>query len=611
MAKISTKMTIKSLTSAQDSNIINFFVNTPKCRMPAPDPFMPEALMIYRKVPYEQCEPGKDLIKVNFKDGIYSLHMNEANLTCCYKQILRSGVGATADMEYKLLPCSNFHQDFDVPRHVDAIITECRRLSDKKLLQQDAFSFVQPAKHADNLTAMNDSSSSESTKRRPSVLLWGIDSLSRMNFQRTMPLMFKYLKEENWFELQGYSKMADNTFPNLMAILTGFNNSRSMSVCRPMAVAGLDACPLLWKNYKQLGYITAYAEDWDQFATFNYNKKGFVKPPTDYYLRPFVLAIEKELKLNVTASIPYCVGRRHYAEYIYDYAIQFTKVHKNESTFGMFWTNSFSHSYFALPSSMDAKMLEYMHSLQRVGTFEKFIVIFFSDHGMRFGPLRNLHSGFLEERMPIFYIWLPNWFKAKYPEFVHNLQLNRNRLTSPYDIHATLKHILQLETPLADLPRPEACPTCHSIFYEVAESRDCSDAGIEDHWCTCHALYNASDNVINKREISYQLISATNAYLQANNLTDICQTLKLSYIESVQRKTSVRPMEFESYLVRYEAKPENAVFEASANWDNKTKLISVNVPDISRLDAYSELSKCVDDNIAKKFCICFDLPVLK
>ncbi|XP_064550094.1 uncharacterized protein LOC135436427 isoform X1 [Drosophila montana] len=580
--------------------------------MPALNPFARDALRIFNKTTYYTCDPSKDLISVVYDESNqrYKLHMNEPKIKCCYKAILRNGKGAEADNQFKLLPCTYFPQNFVVPQRVDAIITECRRVKDKKLLQQDAFGFVQPARHVGDRATLNNSNIDQSPVGRPSVLLWGIDSMSRMNFQRTMPLMYKYLRKENWYELQGYNKMGDNTFPNLMALLTGFNSTRSMSVCRPKSVAGLDACPLLWQTYRQLGYITAYAEDWGRFSTFNYNKKGFVKPPTDYYPRPLMLAVEKELKKVLVSRIPYCVGRRHYAEYIYDYAIQFTRVHKNQSTFGMFWTNSFSHNDFALPSSMDAKILEYMHTLQKSGIFEKSIILFFSDHGMRFGPLRSLDSGFLEERMPILYIWLPNWFRHKYPQFVHSLQLNRNRLTSPFDIHATLRHILELETPLTELSRPEGCPSCHSIFYEVAESRDCRDAGINDHWCTCHTFKSNSRSDYHIKEISQQLIDATNGYLVANNLTDVCQTLKLSNIESVQRKISLEAKEFESYLVRYEAQPENALFEASTDWNNKTQRIPINVPDISRLDSYSQLSKCIEDNIAKKFCICYDYPEL-
>jgi len=303
-------------------------------------------------------------------------------------------------------------------------------------------------------------------------------------------------------------------------------------------------------------------------------------------------------------GIPNCVGRKHYAEYAYDAALQFTEVYKNQSSFGMFWTNSFSHNNFALPSSMDARVLEYMRSLNRSGIFEKSIILFFSDHGMRFGQLRKLDSGFLEERMPILYIWLPNWFKAKYPEFADSLQVNRNRLTSPFDIYATLRHILELETPRTNLPIPESCSSCHSVFFKVDASRSCSEAGVEDHWCTCNSFLNISMSDTNIIEAAKQLINATNSFLAARNLTKLCRPLKLSKIQSVQRKINVDTKGSESYLIRYEVEPSKALFEASTAWNKKSHRILIDVPDISRLDHYNDLSKCVSDNIAKKFCIC-------
>nr|XP_002054141.3 uncharacterized protein LOC6629737 isoform X2 [Drosophila virilis] len=595
---------IKVTNSTLEPNVSKYYVKTSKCRMSAPYPFTADVLKIYKPKTYKKCDPSKDLITVHFEEGLYRLHMNEANITCCYKQILRSGERDHADQLYRLLSCSNFHQDFVVPQHVDAIITECRRLKDKKLLQQDAFGFVQPARHVDNRTTLNNSIVDESLESRPSVLLWGIDSMSRMNFQRTMPLMYKYLRKENWYELQGYNKMGDNTFPNLMAVLTGFNSTRSVSVCQPKQVGGLDACPMLWKKYKKKGYITAYAEDWSRYSTFNFLFKGFQNPPTDYYARPLMLAVEKELPKVIDMAIPYCVGRRHLAEYIYDSALQFTEFYKNQSTFGMFWANSFSHNNFALPSSMDAKILEYMHTLQKNGIFEKSIILFFSDHGMRFGPLRSLDSGFLEERMPIMYIWLPNWFRQKYPEFVDNLMVNRNRLTSPYDIHATLMHILELETSLANLPRPEGCPSCHSIFFEVAESRDCGDAGINEHWCTCLELAEVPQTDPKAKLLADQLVEATNNYLAANNLTGTCAILKLTKVKSVKARISSRSNQVDSYLVRYETAPAAALFEATVKWSNTTQRISISVPSISRMTAYKEYSQCVEDATLKKFCIC-------
>ncbi|XP_051863579.1 uncharacterized protein LOC127566078 [Drosophila albomicans] len=600
---ITTSTTQLVTSTTTDPHLGEYFVYTPTCHMPAINPFARDALKIFKKAAYKSCDNDKDMISVRYDETerIYSLHMNVANISCCYKSILRYGAGNNAEKSYKLSVCVDFQQDFKVPLDVDGIITNCRKLNTTKVVQKDAFNFVQAKKSNLNKTIEKDLS-----QRRPSVLLWGIDSLSRMNFQRTMPQMFKYLREENWYELQGYNKMGDNTYPNLMAILTGFNSTRAYSVCKPKELWGMTNCPIIWKEYKRCGYFTAYAEDWAWGATFNFNKKGFVTPPTDYYARTFMLAIEKELKRKVASNIPYCVGRRHSAEYIYDAALQFTKVYRNESSFGMFWTNSFSHNDFAMPSSMDTRMLEYMRSLNQSGVFDSSIIVFFSDHGMRFGRLRALKSGYLEERMPLMYIWLPHWFRLQYPQFERSLQRNRNRLTSPYDIHATLQHILQLETPPDKLPHPEGCASCHSVLHEVNVSRSCRDAGIDDHWCTCSGMLNVSQSDTVIEEAANQLVNATNDYLIAKHFGNLCQQLKLSRILSAQRINKATKKDLEYYLIRYEVKTKRtkATFEATTSWSKKTNRVQIEVPDISRLDEYNNLAQCLKDAVARKYCIC-------
>ncbi|XP_017145318.1 uncharacterized protein LOC108157668 isoform X1 [Drosophila miranda] len=572
---------------------IKFFVNTPQCQMPYLNPFSRNILKIYHRKRYVVCDKDPDMLKViyNEKDQTYKLHRNDPNSTCCYKQILRAGVRTTADSKYKLLSCVTFPQDFVVPPDVEAVITECRRPNSSKVLQKDGFSFVHPQKP--------HPMPSSSPKKRPSVLLWGIDSLSRMNFELTMPLTFKYFREQPWYELQGYNKMGDNTFPNLMAILTGFNQTRSYSKCRPTAVGGLDACPMIWKRFKEEGYATAYAEDWASISTFEYLKKGFRTRPTDVYGRPLVLALEKELKKKYIKEIPYCLGRKSSAEYIYDLAEQFTEVHKNRSFFGMFWTNSFSHNDFSLLSAMDARMVQYMRTLDHNGIMQNTIIIFFSDHGTRFGLLRKLASGFLEERLPVIYIRLPKWIRDKYPQFLDNLKANKNRLTSPYDIHATLKHILELDTPAEQLPRPEGCPTCHSVFQAVSLSRNCSLAGIDDHWCGCGGFTEVSPTDQMAKTIAEQLVEAINQFLISLKGTQKCRHLKLDKIMSVHRKgkSSV-------YLIQLSISPGGGFLEASADWNPKTQKISTSVPSISRLDSYGTQSRCVEVKEAKKFCVC-------
>lgn len=92
--------------------------------------------------------------------------------------------------------------------------------------------------------------------------------------------------------------MGDNTFPNLMAIFTGHNESEAFKVCRPFKIGGLEKCDLVWYDYNKASYITGYAEDEASINTFNYLKKGFKEPPTDYYFRSYFLAAEDKLSIS-------------------------------------------------------------------------------------------------------------------------------------------------------------------------------------------------------------------------------------------------------------------------------------------------------------------------
>lgn len=184
----------------------------------------------------------------------------------------------------------------------------------------------------------------KSTHSGPNVLLIGIDSISRLNFIRSMPETFKFVSNGDWFDMKAYNKIGDNTFPNLNALLNGRSLTQMEEDCNWNKVGELEKCRFLWNEFNDAGYITAYAEDTAEIQTFNYFKTGFVHQPTDYYLRPFTIAAEKHIR--AVFSKPWlvkCLGFQHYADYIYQYASDFANAYQNDSFFGLFWTNSFSH----------------------------------------------------------------------------------------------------------------------------------------------------------------------------------------------------------------------------------------------------------------------------
>jgi len=94
--------------------------------------------------------------------------------------------------------------------------------------------------------------------------------------------------------MYGYSRVGDNTYPNVMALLTG-----QLAEERPLGL--IDQAPLLWKNFSAAGYRTLLVEDsFIENHVFNIwvdghnDPRGFRSVPTDYYFRPLSVAMHAE-----------------------------------------------------------------------------------------------------------------------------------------------------------------------------------------------------------------------------------------------------------------------------------------------------------------------------
>uniref|UniRef100_A0A1A9V8U7 Uncharacterized protein n=1 Tax=Glossina austeni TaxID=7395 RepID=A0A1A9V8U7_GLOAU len=130
----------------------------------------------------------------------------------------------------------------------------------------------------------------------------------------------------------------------------------------------------------------------------------------------------------------------------------------------------------SLPATMDSTTLKYLRAMERVGYFDNAIVFFLSDHGKLFHPLDKLPEAFLEDRLPTFFISIPEWFHYTHPELIKNLETNCQRLTSPYDIYMTMQHLLKINEPNFDIKAATGCTRCRGLFREIPENRTCLEA---------------------------------------------------------------------------------------------------------------------------------------
>lgn len=139
------------------------------------------------------------------------------------------------------------------------------------------------------------------------VLMFGFDSLSRNTFIRKLPKTYQFLRQNlNTQVLEGYNIIGDGTPQALIPILTGKIELELPETRKRMGHKAnfVDVYPLIWKEYKESGYITGFMEDVHHIGTFTYRLKGFKTQPTDHYMRTYYIAAAPFFKY----SKKYCMG---------------------------------------------------------------------------------------------------------------------------------------------------------------------------------------------------------------------------------------------------------------------------------------------------------------
>ncbi|XP_065199485.1 uncharacterized protein LOC135831139 [Planococcus citri] len=585
-----------------------YVVWSKSCRIPNVDPYHESIQKFVKAWKPLVCSKQKPLTKVIYdatsrthtikvdQKALHDYWVPIRDVQCCYwvlsRDEIRSRHNDSDDDRVSISKSICYGQETVLPPQAEYIYVECTsRNKRKKLSYKNIHSMV--------IEKQTSPPKQATDPIKYSVLFFGIDSISRLNLIRTMPKTVQYLKEKQWLQLEGYNKIGDNTFPNLVAALSGMNVTQFRSSCVKSKKDMFDNCPLIWKNFKNNSYITAYIEDCPSIGTFNFEKYGFMNSPTDYYSRPYLMGAQKFLKVRYDGGMQYCLGMYPMVEYLFEYVTEFTKRFHQQPYFNIFWTNSFSHNELNMPTVMDHRVVDFLQSIENY--LNSTIVIFLSDHGMRFGKIRETFVGWLEERMPFLYFWIPPSFKSTYPEKYANFVANKNRLSSPYDLHATLQDILYGQVS----SKPAGCPSCDTLFKKIPWNRSCENASITEHWCTCYDDFEQVS--VKEPVVQWAAVAAVNRvnqfFSESRNATTKgkrCASLSLHKILSVHSKFSVL-FNSNTYLIVFAVKPSGAIFEATVQYKTDFKVSN----SISRINEYGNQSSCVhSDSNLKKYCFC-------
>lgn len=492
---------------------------------------------------------------------------------------------------------------------VEFIKVECFR--DEKRIYRDYHAFL-PRK---NETEKRCEKAVKSLEDRLSVLIVGLDAVSRLNFHRMMPETVKKLKSLEAIELLGYNKVGDNTYPNLVPVLSGFSTKELESIYMSNnRKKTYDGCPFIWKNFSDSGYRTIFGEDACSMTTFNYLKSGFRDPPTDYYLRPYCVAAEADIGNNHKLNANLCLGGRKNFETLLSYTKKVAKKFVRNRYFGFFWQASLTHDFLNYPQLGDAAYSSFFQSLEDSKLLNNTLLIVMSDHGMRWGSYRQTYQGRMEGSLPFVFFVFPEWWRLKYSTAIANLRRNSVSLTTPYDLHETLIDVLMIEniSEEAMLKRNRLTHKANltrgiSMFSPIPNYRTCSMADIPEHWCMCHTSDNVSLNDTRVLNATSYLIKQLNVLVK--NYPQ-CSLLKLNKFidakmwigrsDELAKDKKDRP--WIDFTITVATQPGDAIFEASIRQNSTGNKL---VGSISRLNAYGTQSACVDDFNTRLYCYCY------
>ena len=128
-------------------------------------------------------------------------------------------------------------------------------------------------------------------------------------------------------------------------------------------------------------------------------------------------------------------------------------------------------------ADLDKPLLQVFENIN----FNSSMVVFVGDHGLHIGPFLQTKQGQTEYKLPALYINLPKWVLERYPKIKEYLTENQRRLTTHWDLHHTLKHLMTYPN------RPlELIPAITYSLFEYIPHRSCHQAGIPSEFCLCN-----------------------------------------------------------------------------------------------------------------------------
>lgn len=197
---------------------------------------------------------------------------------------------------------------------------------------------------------------------------------------------------------------------------------------------------------------------------------------------------------------------------------------------------------------------------------------------------------------------VPKWFRQKYKWASKNLEDNSKKLTSHFDLHETLKAVLNQQY-FEQVDYPSSIGV--SLFQKIPESRSCTEAGVALHFCACDLDFLLTSRDTIAHNAAKFLVKEINNIVSRNRN---CSRLSLSKILDARQYPN-KAVGINIYILVFQTTPGAAIFESTVSCKNCKNDFKVSGM-ITRMDKYGNQSHCVEDDDwktihkLKLYCYC-------
>jgi len=169
---------------------------------------------------------------------------------------------------------------------------------------------------------------------------------------------------------------------------------------------------------------------------------------------------------------------------------------KQRPIFAFGFTSALTHGDMNRAVYVDVFLERFFQSLYDSGALNNTVVVLFSDHGVRYGSTRGYNRmSWYEENLPVALIAMPESFRRRRGAMMKTLHSNRHKLTTPFDLHETIRRLLDIGRPYDDNRRIARGRRGVSLFDITLGDRTCKDASIAPTYCECQLSQTHPVNV--------------------------------------------------------------------------------------------------------------------